>query len=233
VTAAGWLHLPVEGSVPACGRAAVGVFATALGCHVGVLCRRDDEAPRAIHLAFHHRLQDEPAGPTWGWVAPALSDDKLRLVAAAARRVQRAHADGKVPYALRVEASRFEESGRLVLGAGELGLTCAAFVLLVFRNAGVELLDCATWTQRSPERTAADEEAQAVLVAMLRRDNPAHADAVAAEVGCLRFRPEEVAAASAHPPHPVDYARAEALGQLLIAALRAPSALPHGAPLRR
>ena len=64
------------------------------------------------------------------------------------------------------------------------------------------------------------------------RENPAHADAVAAEVGCLRFRPEEVAAASAHPPHPVDYARAEALGQLLIAALRAPAALPHEASPR-
>ncbi len=137
-----------------------------------------------------------------------------------------------MPYALRVEASRFEESGRLVLGAGELGLTCAAFVLLIFRNAGVELLDCATWTQRSPERTAADEEAQRRLVVMLHRENSAHADAVAAEVGCLRFRPEEVAAASAHRPHPVDYARVEALGQLLIAALRAPIALPHGAPLR-
>ena len=196
----------------------MGIFATPSGFHVGVLQRTGGQPVRVVHLAFHHRLREEAASDKWGWVEADVVDDKLRLVAAFARRVHRSHQNGKVPYALRLATTRLDRQGRLFLGTSERGLTCATFVILVFREMGVELIDPDTWEQRSDERVAEDNAAQIALVEMLRRENPTHAAAVALEVGCLRFRPEEVAAASANPPRPVKFGRAEGLGRQVVSA---------------
>jgi hypothetical protein len=173
---------------------------------------------RVVHLAFHHLLKEEAASDRWGWIETDVVDEKLRLVAAFARRVHRTHRDGKVPYALRLGSTRLDRSGRLLLGRSDHGLTCASFVVLVFREMGVELLQVDTWEQRSEERLAEDVAAQEALVKLLLEQNPQHAAAVASEVGCLRFRPEEVAAASASPPRPVEFGRAEDLGRQVASA---------------
>ncbi len=213
-----WLHVPSERSLDRCPRAAVGIFMTATGFHVGVLNRVDGDAARVVHLAFHHNLLDEVADETWGWVEPALLGETLQVVGAFARRIHRAHRDGRLPYALRLDVTRFDAVGRLLLGPTEHGLTCATFVLEVFRSAGVDLLDLDSWANRSPNRIAEDDAAQRALVERLELRDPAHAAAVDSEVGCFRFRPEEVAAATANPPHPVEFARAESLGIEVVAA---------------
>ena len=218
MSAPAWLHLPAELSLARCGPAAVGIFTTSNRFHVGVLQRTDGQPVRVVHLAFHHLLKEEAASDRWGWVETDIVDDKLRLVAAFARRVHRSHQDGKVPYALRLAATRLNHQGRLLLGTSERGLTCATFVILVFREMGVDLIDPYTWEQRSVERVAEDTAAQIALVDLLRKMDPTHAAAVEAEVGCLRFRPEEVAAASANPPRPVEFGRAEGFGRRVVSA---------------
>jgi hypothetical protein len=197
-----------------------------VGAHVGLSYRADDSgARRHLHLAWHHRLQnDEALGDDVLWVVPGVDDVALADVSNAAHLIARQHADGRVPYAFQKGASRFTDGGVLELN-GSLGLTCATFVELVFVSADVALLDTPTWdTGRSPERTAEDDAAQRKLVNYLRctRDAEAHAAQVEKEVPCTRIRAEEIAAASGMTGHPIPFARAEPEGARILAAVQAP-----------
>jgi hypothetical protein len=50
---------------------------------------------------------------------------------------------------------------------------------------------------------------------MTKKRHPDQATAIAPEIGCPRFRPEEVAAASGMKPHPIDYKTAMPVGKAL------------------
>lgn len=218
--------MPIARSGPEVARLAVGIFSTQDGFHVGLLHRRGDEPVRVLHLAWHHHLRHEEADNRWGWVVPALEEERLRQVGAFARLVASRHADGKVPYALAYpSAPYFSQTGHTASSVGNLGLTCATFVLELFARHHVNLLERATWESRSADRVAEDIAAQHKLVELLRREvSPEaqrHAEAVEAQVGCTRFRPEEVAASCADATHPVPFERASSLGVEVVSAFRA------------
>lgn len=198
------------------GRAAVSIEPTEIGCHIGVFYVANDAGDvRHLHLAFHHALRDEIPASRERSVVPALAGTDLSTVATFARLVARRNADGRVPYALK-DGARLNADGGVDL-RGALGLTCATFVMELFRAADVVLLDEATWhAGRSAEREEEDRAAQAKLVGYLRSRNAVHAGLVEGEVGCTRFRSEEVAAASGLSGHPIGYDRAELFGRVLL-----------------
>jgi hypothetical protein len=96
----------------------------------------------------------------------------------------------------------------------EHGLTCATFVLAVLRATGIELLDLAGWLPREDDLVRHGE-----LLALLRGDQRVaeeHVDAVAGEVNCIRYRPEEVVGAASYEDLPVAFANAqEAAAQIV------------------
>ena len=204
--------------------AVVTVEAGAIGAHVGLLFLAGaDGARRHLHLAWHMRLEDEPAPPSDAlWVAPRLKEQQLDDVAISAHLIAARQRDGRVPYAFDPANARFASDGTLQLNQS-IGLTCATFVMLVFEYAGIELLEKTSWDQeRSAERRHEDAGAQRALVRYLR-DNPesqSHAALVEREVGCTRFRAEEVAATSGMAGHPVRFARAEAAGRRVLDMVR-------------
>lgn len=203
--------------------AVVTVQESPVGAHTGLSYRVDDKgARRHLHLAWHHRLRDDPEPPSEGlWVEPRLDEYALSDVRVSARLIARRHADGLLPYAFRFGA-RFDAMGALQLNQGH-GLTCSTFVIEVLAHAGVNLVDAATWEQDRPApRRQEDEDAQRRLVAYLRKmpDARRHADLVEAEVPCTRIRAEEVAAASGMDGLPVCFLRAEPQGRRVLDALR-------------
>jgi hypothetical protein len=201
--------------------AVVTVMEGLVGAHVGLYYRTDsDGVNRHLELAWHLQLENKPNHPENAfWVEPRLEELALADLAASARLIAKRHQDGLVPYALDPADARPDPDGTLQLNQS-LGLTCATFLVLVFRHARIELLDTITWSQdRSAERQREDEDAQRRLVGALQRDYREHAALVEREVGCTRIRAEEVAVASGMTGHPIPFMRAEPQGRLVRAAI--------------
>lgn len=191
----------------------------AVGLHVGLLLTVVGEPARFVHLAWHLQLRVDAAPDDGRWVAPTFTRAAAVTARKRALRVVDAASRNQVPYALDSMGITFLSDGAVDLGARN-GLTCASFVAVLFESVGYPLVDAPTWSQRSADREASDAAAQARLVQHLRRDFPAHADRVAAEVGCTRLRPEEIAAASGLLPHPIGFAQASVAGEVLARAMR-------------
>jgi hypothetical protein len=202
--------------------AVVTVSSGPVGAHVGILYLADDEGNCChLHLAWHYVLENVPNPPNDSfWVEPEVDSYALSDVGASARLIAKRYEDGRIPYAFRPTGAMFAEDGTLQLH-GSRGLTCATFVLRVFDHAQATLIDEQTWDIRSAKRREQDERVQKKLVDYLSRDPKSreHAKLVAEEIGCTRFRAEEVAAASGLQRHPIAFVRAEKAGRLVLEAL--------------
>ena len=105
-----------------------------------------------------------------------------------------------------------KEPSRL-LGPSQFGLTCASFVLAVFPAAGLALADYATWPSDRP----GDRQWQEKIIQSLEgRADQTHLEHPHNEIGAVRYRPEEVAAATALAPPAVQFERAEHLGMQIL-----------------
>lgn len=205
------------------GDVAVSVATGSVGAHVGVCYVPPNGAElRHLHLAFHHDLRDDAWEESGLHVVSALSWIEARQLRRMAELVARRKAEGAppMPYAFDRGRARLDERGGLVL-AGSRGLTCASFVMVLFAAASVPLLEDSSWEVRTAERSRADEAAQRALLGYLRGRDPTHAAAVERELGCTRFRAEEVAAASGLQ-RPVGFLVAERAGRELLAELGGP-----------
>lgn len=189
--------------------------------HVGIVHRAEAESARLLDLGWHHVLRDrELTGKAaYLWVATSVHELLARSVAAWCRRIAARQAAGGLPYgiAYRPLTASIDPIGRVDLG-GLVGLTCATFVLVVFERAGVLLVDVASWPPR-PE----DVAWQFQIVAALERDgvSAGHVDRIRADVGCARFRPEEVAGGAAMRDLPASFEEAAKAGRLISQALEA------------
>jgi hypothetical protein len=119
-------------------------------------------------------------------------------VAALCRRIWRKNAGGGIPYAFSEPGGAFDATtGELLLGPSRFGLTCASFVLAVFHAAGLQLVDHASWPR---DRLGDRQWQQQVVTRMQGRADTEHVEHVRGEIGAVRYRPEEVAAAVAIAP---------------------------------
>jgi hypothetical protein len=193
-----------------------------LGAHVGIRYRADDDGNwNHAHLEFHHKFKvEEHIDNDVGWITQSLTEDELSDVATIVRLVARRYIEGRIPYAFGLDGQHLQDDGSIVLGH-RLGLTCATFVLLLFRHAHIELVQTSSWDERTPERRVEDVHAHEFLLKHLRRRDSDHARNVEAQgVDVVRIRAEEVAAASGLAPHPVPFARAERVGKALLSQLK-------------
>ncbi|TMQ12946.1 MAG: hypothetical protein E6J90_15705 [Deltaproteobacteria bacterium] len=187
-------------------RAVVALKQGPVGLHCGIFFRASDEALRILHLAFHYQLAVDHSFDGWAYVAPQIDPIELGVLAGFCSLLNSVQPG--IPYGFEYQASKFDDEGRFVPGPGESGLTCTTFVLAVFKWARLALLIPETWQSRTE-----DVEAQRRLIVFLQRAaSPQHVAAVEAEVGCMRFRSEEAAAATAMTPRPVGFPEASAAG---------------------
>lgn len=168
--------------------------------HVGILHRKQGSPPELLHLAWHCRLQNDANIPGYMslWVLPNAKPRRLRQLAAYCRRVWNTNRQGGVPYAFsRPDGALDVTTGRFLIGPSQFGLTCATFVLAVFHATGLQLVNYAEW----PVDRLGDKEWQlAILEKLEGHSDNSHLEHVRSEIGSVRYRPEEVAAAATVAP---------------------------------
>ncbi len=178
--------------------------------HIGLLYRDiNSDAIVLLHLAFHLDLRCHI--PMNGlWVDPDFDLPRLRQVAAISRQVW-AKNGKRVPFGISRPNDCFDhETYEFLIQPSRHGLTCATFVLAMFLEAGLEIVEYDSWPSR-PEDVAWQEEILAKLRS--RQADPDHVAAVEQDIGCIRVRPEEVAGAAALSPHPVNFQRTEPIAE--------------------
>jgi hypothetical protein len=155
--------------------------------HAGIVHRTGDGEVEFLHLGWQDTLSKEWTWCTL-WAAPDVESERLVSVAGMCRLVwARFLASQTFPYALRFSGTTFSVTGQLVLGEGAQGLTCATFVLAVFKSVGVSLVDESDWPVRP-------EDDRRFLETVRSFAAPNHFALLQAEVnnGVVRIRPEEV-----------------------------------------
>ena len=162
--------------------------------HAGVL-HKARGAVSVLHLGWEDRLR---SGWNWRklWATPEVELERLRSVAGLCRLIWSEFERTRLfPYALKFENTKFSSEGRLILGEGERGLTCATFILAVFKSVGIQLVDESQWPVRA-------EENEAFLESITAFATPAHLQALKREVaqGVQRIPPQEVVAACEYSP---------------------------------
>lgn len=206
--------------------------------HIGLLYR-DEDAEGGItmlDLAWHHRLRSNPPQPGHLWVEPAVPPELAPAFQQLCKVVANKYGGRKprsIAYALRYETGSFDPASGEFLNATGHGLTCATFVLAMFASYGVHLVCVEEWLACKNEvRAAEDHVWQKKIVKSLRctleskrrrsdaREIEAHLAAVEGEIGCARFRPEEVAAAGTVAKLPAGFAHAEPVGREIVEKLR-------------
>jgi len=196
--------MSVQGLVDAqpTGRAAIALSRGGIGIHLGIIYRGADQIPRVLHLAWHCQLRcdDGDEMQEWAFVPGVIDEIELQVLAGFCTTVK--SLKPRIPYGFRYESSRFDDTGRFIPGGSDSGLTCSTFVMALFELAGIPLLGRGSWEER-----AEDKEAHLTLLAYLKQSNATeqHIKAVEAEVGCIRFRSEEVAGSSCVLHRPVEF----------------------------
>ncbi len=185
--------------------------------HLGIVIRPDKNAKHAssdgislLHLKQHYDLAWETIATGYYCVVPALPVERQTQVAVFCE-VVRDRLKGKLPFAVKYKGATFDRSGRLVSKEGR-GLTCATFVLAIFRSIGINLILHEEW----PERQS-DLRWHSAIVETLRKRGASkeHIAAVEAEAPCARYLPQEVAAAGTAAEMPISFKYAKPVGHAI------------------
>ena len=172
-------------------------------CHVGIIYKaEDDPIPYLLHLAWHFYLKNDPDIPLeYIWVDLPLDELNKTVIAQYCKHISIKNSDGKIPYGFNIEGRFFDRSGSWI-GAEGTGLTCATFILAVFREMSLPLLKTEEWPIRS------DDEAwqRKILTDLLMYGaSTEHVTKQQSNFGGARFRPTEVFGAATSENTPVGY----------------------------
>tara|TARA_R110001583_G_C5632553_1_gene407173 strand:+ start:1601 stop:2143 length:543 start_codon:yes stop_codon:yes gene_type:complete len=156
-------------------------------------------------------LVDELASETknfqFDWIKIAIPDAPLRNIVSFLELITSSTIGNEIPYSFLGQTHPFDrETGKYnpSVHKGD-GLTCATFILEVFKCLGLELLDESSFEER-PE----DMDWQVKISVSLRRSGVPNDHMSKLENSNLakRFRPEEVAAASGEDVIPLPFSEA-------------------------
>lgn len=203
-----WLHGPTDAPGQQIAVAAVGVQLTGPAqAHAAILYDDGRGEFFAIHFCAMREWKNEPlsAAEPFLWVPAPMDPIELPHFAELCALVAESRTMDEVPFAFQYDkANVFDRTtGKLFLGPSGYGLTCATFVLTMLASVGVRPIALKTWPNRP-----CDAPWQRRTLALLERAHGEHEMLTqAAEIGALRFRPEEVAASCSYSTasYPVDF----------------------------
>jgi hypothetical protein len=135
------------------------------------------------------------------WRVPSLPFQDLKLVASHCAAIYEKYKGVGLTFVLSYRA-RFAQDYSLTVEGPAAGFTCATFVLAIFERAGIRLLDTETWPSR-PEDTAWQVHVRDYLSRILAPQQLV--EQVTQDIGCVRYRPEEVVAATTFSRYPVSF----------------------------
>jgi hypothetical protein len=187
--------------------------------HIGLIYRSATGEPYLAHLAWHLDFRNEPY-PGGYFCGSSCLDEVSQQVFSAwletfCARVQ------KISYGIN-SAGVILDSELLTFDPVPFGkgLTCATFVLALFERMGYQLLDAGEWATQ-PE----DQAWQLSIIEALGRnpdESKERLEAMATDVGCFRFRPEQVAAGVLRAPPSLGYKSANELAAEILETLSRP-----------
>ena len=191
--------------------------------HLGVVYSDDNTAFSVLHLAWHHVLLNDPWDNDWMVCGIALHSTRLQQLASMCRIVWESNGN-EVPYAFSPPAGGIDsDTGLVVLGPTRYGFTCSSFVIALFDAISAPIVAISSWPVDRP----GDREFQEFVVSMLKRGaTHEHVKNVQSEIGTVRFRPEEVAAAAEHNPHPAHFSMIESRSLEIVADLNKSAVTP-------
>lgn len=159
---------------------------------MALIYRSIDGDPWLLHLGSHHDLKHEQWNCQYHWIEFSGLDVEVQenfadwavLVAGAALSTP-------IPYSVILSGDRnFASSGHYIERADGSGLTCATFLLALFADFGLPLLDQTSWPRSRP----GDAEWALKLLNALRQffELPHYLEQLRQVYDLKRFRPEEV-----------------------------------------
>jgi len=159
--------------------------------HLGIYFKEPGGSASILHLGWEDTLKMNDWNWDRLWASPNTLPEFLDSAAGYCRLVWSEFKKSRsFPYALAFHGTSFDAQGRLVLGNGARGLTCATLVLAIFKAAQVDLVDENSW----PTRTEEDRE---FLEFVRKFATRRHFSILEQEVdaGAKRIQPAEVVAA--------------------------------------
>jgi hypothetical protein len=193
--------------------------------HTGILHRAAGRL-FILDLLWHGLLRSHLCQEDLPCVVPDLEPEEINDVTAMCRLIQQRNIEriiaGRftIPMAFKLgNNTRFSSvTGELMLEDG-LGLTCSTFVLTVFESAKVPLIDLTDWPARPDDQVRHQDLLRAMQNGIPGFAPPVdsqHVAAVAAQLPCIRVRPEEVAAAGMAEPLAANFTKAERGGRWIL-----------------
>jgi hypothetical protein len=148
-----------------------------------------------------------------------LDEDSRRLIACA---IAESIANKKPPisYSTSYDGGEYFDNGTLNYNRscnGE-GLTCATFVMAVFKALGFDLVQCDTWQEREDDKVWKRHIASCLEQwgRETGEDVTEHISVIRNNVDGIRFRPEEVAEGVIDLRAPLEFSDAQDTGKLIL-----------------
>lgn len=155
---------------------------------------------KEVHLGWHHDFvfQDIEHFDSYIWAVPQIPPSRLKSVAAKCFIIAENQKKNKnpLPYAIGYYSLRsFDKEGIYIDVDGiEYGMTCATFILTVFKSVGVDLIDWKEWPKGREEDLPWFNTILSYLEKGVERGmvSSLHYENVKTESNCARYRPQEV-----------------------------------------
>ncbi len=184
--------------------------------HTGILYRDAQQRTRLLHLRFHYDLHSEPFDGSYICVDLELEIEDAKSVAQWCQLIANDSSKFPVRFAINYNpnATLRREQGRPVIRSYGKGLNCATFVIILFKEIGINLVNFDRWPKRPRDAVWHKR-----LLEELRKHtdvSPGYFRRVERDVGCARVRPEEVAGAGLEYDLPASFAQCEANGVFVL-----------------
>lgn len=155
---------------------------------------------KVLHLKRHNSLAcDNNLDLFRCWIRPNIHKLRQEQVSAFCNVIVDRGLDfNDIPYGFSYDGkSYFENDGSLVHSANCSGYTCGTFVLTIFHSLSLDLIDISAWPSREEDITWQIRILKRLLeYARKLGISNNHLLRLANEIGCPRYRPEEVAVSS-------------------------------------
>jgi hypothetical protein len=174
--------------------AAVKYFVDERQPHIGLLIHPEGEELSLFHLRFHNQLISEAPDFSYSWIPSKLDDRLVTPLVEWVATIRDRNKQGLIPFSIQYIGKYFAQSGDYIQSALGSGLTCSTFILAVFQDFGLGLIDHQTWRKVASLK---DKSWQKRILEVLEKFAPKeHVDKQRPLIGvAARYRPEEVGAA--------------------------------------
>lgn len=172
--------------------------------HIGILYHSPTHnTVKLLHLAWYNKLELNNPTPNFIWMTAKLPATVKITLTAWCDLIYEQNKNG-IPYDIGLNVTGFDHKGRFIKKDKFSGLTCASFVMQVFKSHSIDLIDISNWSTRTPDR-----KWQYGMVKNLVKYVPFSRKIIfiktkiqEIELGLQRFKPEEVASAATIPNFP-------------------------------